>query len=335
MRPRVVLTHWVHPEVLELLGGECEVVPQREREVLPAEEVRRRCRDSRAVIMCMADSLDESFLEACPRLVIVAAALKGYDNFDIAACTRRGVWFANVPDLLTTPTAELAVALLLGLGRNVLPGDQSIRAGKFAGWRPTLYGTGLSGRTVGLVGMGALGRAVARRLIAFEVTLLYTDPAPLAPDEPLRGQVSRVELPDLLSRSDYIILLAPLTADTYHLIDRRRLFLCKPTARLINIGRGSVVDEEAVAEALASGRLAGYAADVFAMEDWALPGRPYRIPQALLANGEQTLFTPHLGSAVDDVRREISLAAARSVLQALRGDVPENAVNRPALSGGS
>ena len=318
-----------------MLGGECEVIAQLDRDVLPAEEVRRRCRDSQAVIMCMADSLDESFLETCPKLVIVAAALKGFDNFDVAACTRRGVWFANVPDLLTIPTAELAVALLLGLGRNVLPGDRSVRSGKFAGWRPTLYGAGLSGRMVGLIGMGALGRAVASRLIAFEVTLLYTDPVPLPPDDPLRGQVSRVELADLLSRSDYIVLLAPLTADTHHLIDRRRLLLCKPTARLINVGRGSVVDEEAVVEALACGRLAGYAADVFAVEDWALPGRPSRIPPGLLENAERTLFTPHLGSAVDEVRRQISLAAARSVLQALRGDVPENAVNGPTLSGGS
>ena len=157
MRPRVVLTHWVHPEVLDLLAAECEVVSVPERDVLPAEEVRRRCRDSQAVIMCMADCLDDSFLESCPRLVIVAASLKGYDNFDVDACTRRGVWFTNVPNLLTTPTAELAVALLLGLGRNLLPGDRSVRSGKLAGWRPTLYGNGLGGRTVGLVGMGDWG----------------------------------------------------------------------------------------------------------------------------------------------------------------------------------
>jgi phosphonate dehydrogenase len=328
MRPRVILTHWVHPEVLELLGGACDVVPQLERDVLPAEEVRRRGRDSQAIIMCMADSLDESFLDACPQLIIVAAALKGYDNFDVEACTRHGVWFTNVPDLLSIPTAELAVALLLGLGRKVLPGDRSVRGGNYAGWRPTLYGTGLQGRTVGLVGMGALGRAVARRLIPFEVQLLYTYPTPLPSDEPLCGQVRRVEFGDLLSRSDYIVLLAPLTAGTRQMLDRRGLALCKPGTHLINVGRGSVVDEEAVAEALTSGRLGGYAADVFAMEDWMLPGRPFRIPPALLEHADRTLFTPHLGSAVDDVRREISLAAARNVLQALRGDVPENAVNR-------
>jgi phosphonate dehydrogenase len=329
MRPRVVLTHWVHPEVLELLGGECEVLAVPERTVLPAAEVRRRCRDSQAVIMCMADRLDESFLEPCPKLVIVAAALKGYDNFDVDACTRHGVWFTNVPDLLTSPTAELAVALLLGLGRNLFPGDRWVRSGKFAGWRPTLYGNGLGGRTVGLVGMGQLGMAVARRLLGFEVQLLYTDPRPLPADEPLGRQVSRLELPELLRRSDYVVLLTPLTPQTHHLIDRRWLSLCKPTARLINIGRGSVVDEEAVREALDAGRLAGYAADVFAMEDWALPGCPDSIPQGLLDRMDQTLFTPHLGSAVDDVRREISLSAAQSALQALRGDIPANAVNRP------
>jgi phosphonate dehydrogenase len=329
MRPRVVLTHWVHPEVLELLGTTCEVLSVPQRTVLPAEEVRRRCRDSQAVLMCMADRLDEAFLQACPQLVIVAASLKGYDNFDVDACTRHGVWFTNVPDLLTNPTADLAVALLLGLGRNLLPGDRWVRSGKFAGWRPTLYGEGLSGRTVGLVGMGELGRAVARRLLGFDVQLLFTDPRPLPDADSLIRQVSRVELTELLRRSDYVVLLTPLTPQTHHLIDRHRLSLCKPTARLVNIGRGSVVDEEAVGEALDAGKLAGYAADVFAMEDWALPGHPQKIPQSLLERENQTLFTPHLGSAVDDVRREISLSAARSVLQALRSEIPENAVNQP------
>jgi phosphonate dehydrogenase len=253
MRPRVVLTHWAHPEVLELLGRDCDVLAPAGRDVWPAEEVRRRCRDSQAVIVCMADSLDEAFLAACPELVIVAAALKGYDNFDVAACTNRGVWFTNVPDLLTTPTAELAVALLLGLGRNLLAGDRLVRGGQFAGWRPVLYGSGLAGRTVGLVGMGALGRALARRLLAFEARLLYADPAALPADDPLNAQVSRVELAELLGQSDYVVLLAPLTADTRHLIDRDRLALCKQGAYLVNVGRGSVVDEEAVAGALTAG----------------------------------------------------------------------------------
>jgi phosphonate dehydrogenase len=329
MLPRVVVTHWTHPDVLALLGAECTVVAPEARDVFPAAEIKCHCRLARAVIMCMADSLDEALLRDCPDLGIVATVLKGYDNFDVGACTRNGVWFTNVPDLLTAPTAELTIGLLLGLGRNVLPGDRLVRGGTFAGWRPTLYGCGLAGCTVGLIGMGALGRAVARRLVPFEATILYTDPHPLPPDEPLRSRVARLEFDELLGRSDYVVLLAPLVESTFQLIGRPQLARCRRGAYLINVGRGSVVDELAVAEALASGHLAGYAADAFAMEDWALPGHPERIPGALLANTERTLFTPHLGSAVESVRREISLTAVRNVLQALRGAVPANAVNRP------
>ncbi len=328
VRPRVVLTHWVHPEVLELLGRECDVVPNPTHDTPPREEVLRRCADAQAVMVFMPDCVDEEFLAAAPQLRIVAAALKGYDNCDVDACTRRGIWFTIVPDLLTTATAELTIALLLGLARHILDGDRLVRGGSFPGWRPILYGTGLARRTIGLIGMGAIGRAVAQRLAGFNVQLLYSDPMPLPADVSSGWHAERAALPVLLSRSDFIILTAPLTPQTLHLINRETLALFKPGSHLINTGRGSVVDEEAVAEALAAGHLAGYAADVFAMEDWARSDRPRSIPQRLLEDPSRTLFTPHLGSAVDDVRRDIALAAARDIVQALRGQVPRGAVNQ-------
>jgi phosphonate dehydrogenase len=309
------------------LGEECEVVPNPTRETLPREEVLRRCAEALGVMVFMPDHVDEAFLAAAPRLRVVAAALKGYDNCDVSACTRRRVWFTIVPDLLSAATAELTVVLLLSVSRHILEGDRLVRGGSFAGWRPILYGTGLAGRTVGLVGMGALGQAVARRLAGFDTRLLYSDPKP-APAAQNGWNAERVELPVLFERSDFVVLLTPLTRATFHLINRATLATFKLGSYLINTGRGSVVDEEAVAEALAAGRLSGYAADVFAMEDWARPDRPRRIPSALLDDPSRTLFTPHLGSAVDDVRRDIALAAARDILQALRGKLPAGAVNR-------
>jgi phosphonate dehydrogenase len=329
MLPRVVLTHWVHPEVVDLLRASCEVVPNPTRETLPREELLRRCRGARGVMVFMPERVDEEFLAAAPQLVIVAGAFKGYDNCDVDACTRRGVWLTVVPDLLTAPTAELAVGLLLGVARNLAEGDRLVRSGGFAGWRPVLYGTGLTGSTVGLVGMGAIGQAIARRLAGFEATLLYADPRPLPPEQEARWGLRRVELPELLSASDFVVLATPLTPATRHLIDRTALALCKPGAYVVNVGRGSVVDEEAVAEGLAAGHLAGYAADVFAFEDWARPDRPLAVPDALLRDAGRTLLTPHLGSAVDAVRRAIALQAAHSILQALRGEVPRHALNRP------
>ncbi len=327
MKPRVVITSWVHQEVIRLLEQSCEVIPNNEREPLPREEILRRTRDAHALMAFMTDTIDDAFLGACPNLKIIAAALKGYDNFDVESCTRRGIWFAIVPDLLTIPTAELAVGLLIGLTRKMLNGDRFIRTGQFRGWRPKLYGTGLAGRCLGIVGMGALGQAVAQRLTGFDMELFYADKSPLAEDTERAWRLSRVSLDSLLEKSHFVLLCVPLAHDTLHLINDKALAKMRPGSFLVNVCRGSVVDEQAVASALASGHLAGYAADVFELEDWARKDAPVGIPRSLLEAGT-TFFTPHLGSAVDDVRREIALEAARNILQVFEGTRPDCAINR-------
>lgn len=329
MKPKVILTHRVHPEVIELLAEHCEVIPNPSPETLPLDEILQRAKDAEAIMTFMPDRVDEAFLRACPRLRVVGCALKGYDNYDVEACTRHGVWITNVPDLLTIPTAELTIGLLIGLTRNMLAGDRFVRSGQFNGWRPALYGSGLTGKTLGIIGMGAVGQAIAQRLVGYEMRVLYTDPVALPKEKEERWSLGRVELPELLAASDFVVPMVPYRDETLHMIDRGALARMKAGAYLINTCRGSVVDEQAVVEALASGRLAGYAADVFEMEEWARPGRPQAIPQALLDDSERTLFTPHIGSAVDAVRLEIELEAARNILQALRGEIPQGAINRP------
>ncbi|WIM11172.1 phosphonate dehydrogenase [Enhydrobacter sp.] len=334
MMPKIVLSSWVHPEVIAFLAGAAEVVPHQERDALPADELGRRCRDAQGLMAFMSDRIDEGFLRACPDLKVIACALKGYDNFDVAACERQGVWLTIVPDRLTLPTAELAIGLMIGLARNILPGDRLVRSGRFRGWRPVLYGRGLDGSTVGLIGVGAVGKAVARRLAGFQTTLLYTDRVPLSPDQEDALRLHCVSRDELLRRSDFVLLGLPLAADTRGLVDARFLERLKRGACLINIARGSLVDETAVADALESGALGGYAADVFAFEDWAIEGRPAGLDERLRTAQDRTLFTPHLGSAVDDVRRDIALQAAASLLDALRGQVPAGAVNRPSAARG-
>ena len=277
-------------------------------------------RDAEALMVFMSDSLSEEFLLACPKLQIVAAALKGCDNFDVEACTRLGIWFTIVPDLLTEPTAELALALMLGLSRNVLAGDRLIRSGGFQGWRPTLYGTGLAGSTVGLIGFGAVGRALARVLQGFSCKVQYHDTS-VSGSTPLET---------VLASSDSVLPLLPLTPQTFHLLGREALSRMKRGSYLINVSRGSIVDEEAVADAIESGHLAGYAADTFEMEDWARGDRPREISPRLVQLNDRTLFTPHLGSAVAAARREIERSAANNILQALRGERPSGAINNPA-----
>jgi phosphonate dehydrogenase len=325
-KPRVLITHWVHPEVIEALAGECEVLPNLERKTWPRDRVLELARQCAAVMMFMPDRVDEAFLSGCPRLRIVAAALKGYDNFDVAACTLRRVWLTCVPDLLTVPTAELAVGLLIAVSRRFRAGDDHVRSGAFRGWRPELYGSGLAGKTLGLVGLGAVGQAISRRLAGFGMRILYADPERSAQCE-RELALSRVPFEELLAASDYLLPLVHLKPDTFHMLDAGALARMKPGAILVNVARGSLVDEAAVAAALASERLAGYAADVFEMEDWALDGRPRAIHPDLLADKDRTFFTPHLGSAVDEARREIALEAARNILEALRGARPRGAVN--------
>lgn len=329
MKPRVVVTHWIHDDVADYLGNSCELLLNHSRLTLPREEILDRTKGADALMVFMPDSIDEGFLSACPNLTIVAAALKGFDNFDVEACTRRGIWFTIVPDLLTIPTAELAIALLLGVTRRVAEGDRFVRSGQFAGWRPELYGAGLDGATCGIIGFGAVGQALARRLKGFDVRIVYHDRVPLSPIEEAEIGVWRLCLPDLLATSDFVFPLVPLTPETFHLMDEETLMLMKPGAYLINVGRGSVVNEEHVAKALQQGYLAGYAADVFEMEDWARKDRPLAIHQCLLQHSESTFFTPHIGSAVDSVRRKIAMDAATNIIQALNGSVPMGAVNNP------
>ncbi len=331
MNHKIVLTHWVHPEVIARLSAHGEVVPNLTRQRLSREEILRRARDADAIMTFMPESVDDAFLATCPRLKVIGCALKGYDNYDVESCTRRGIWVTNVPDLLTIPTAELTIGLLIGLTRHILTGDGFVRSGQFSGWRPELYGTGFTGRTLGIIGMGAVGQAIAQRLQGYEMKLLYADPCPLPAEREAQWNLRRVELVELLGVSDFVVPMVPYRTGTHHLFDARNLAAMKDGAFLINACRGSLVDEEAVADALASGRLAGYAADVLEMEEWARPDRPRAIPARLLVDTARTLFTPHIGSAVASVRLAIEMEAATNILQALAGEVPRGAINRPLI----
>lgn len=293
-----------------MLEQEGELIANPNPEPWPEAELRAHASQADALMVFMPDRIDDAFLAACPRLKVIAAALKGYDNFDVEACTQRGIWFTIVPDLLTQPTAELALALMLALARNVLAGDRHVRSRQFRGWRPALYGRSVYGAAVGIVGFGKVGKALAVLLQPFQVRLSTFD----VDDEP-------PALERLLSESDFVVPLLPLNASTLHFFSADRVGTMRPGALLVNVSRGSVVDEQAVAAALASGHLGGYAADTFEMEDWARADRPEAIPPALLA-ASNTVFTPHLGSAVSEVRLEVERCAAASIIQALRGELP-------------
>lgn len=331
MKPTVVLTHRVHDSVLAALTSHCNLVANQSAATLDRAEVSARCRDADALMAFMPDHVDAEFLRGAPRLKVVGAALKGYDNFDVRAFDDAGVWLTFVPDLLTVPTAELAVGLAIGLARHVRAADAHVRSGLFKGWQPQFYGTGIAGSTVGILGMGAIGKAVAERLAGWGAHLQYADHQGLDSQEEFRLAVSRVSTAQLLAESDFLILALALTPDTLHVINGDSLARIKPGALLINPCRGSIVDEGAVLAALESGSLGGYAADVFEMEDWARRDRPRQIAPALLAH-PATLFTAHIGSAVSEVREAIEMRAALNILAVLQGRAPLDPANSPGLA---
>ncbi len=318
MKPKIVITQPIHWEVLGKLQTVGHVVMNPGPEPWPAPVLQAHLGDADALLAFMPDRIDAQVLRHAPKLKTIACALKGYDNFDLAACDEAGVILSFVPDLLTEPTAELAVGLAIAAARHLVPGDRIMRSGTYAGWRPILYGTGLHQSVVAVVGLGAVGRAIIDRLAGFGCAeILGVDPDHRDP------RATSVGLPEAVRRADYLIFAVPLTPHTRYMLDADLLGQAKPGVVIVNIGRGSVISEAAVAQGLANGSIGAYAADVYEMEDWLLPDRPRSIDAGLLTS-ERTVLTPHIGSAVARVRLAIEHRAADNLMQALAGQVPQD-----------
>jgi phosphonate dehydrogenase len=329
---RIVVTNPIFPQVRQRLRALGDVIVNEGGTPWSSAELAVRLHEADALLAFMTDRIDGAAIAGAPRLKVIACALKGYDNFDVDACTRAGIWLTVVPDLLTAPTAELAVTLTLGLNRNLLAGDDRVRSGAFDGWRPELYGLGLKNSNVGIAGLGRGGLAIGERLQGFGPHLRGFDERPICPDDLAACGIAQVGWDELIETSDVIVAALPLNKRTFHLFGDDTLRRMPRGARLVNVGRGSVVDEAAVAQALEDDHLAGYAADVFEMEDWARADRPPKVSPRLLALRDRTLFTPHLGSAVTAARLAIEEAAPDAIAAVLAGRVPPNAVNRPVTT---
>jgi glyoxylate reductase len=270
------------------------------------------------LVTFLTDQVDAELLAAGPRLQVVANYAVGVNNVDFAAARARGVWITNTPDVLTEATAELAVGSMIALLRRFAEGERELRAGRFGGWTPTyLVGEGLAGKTLGIVGFGRIGRAVAVRAAAFGVKVVYASSVEVAPAP---AAARRMSLEELLTTSDVVSLHVPLTAETRHLIDARALARMKPSAVLVNTARGPVVDEAALARALHGHRIAGAAIDVYENEP--------RVHPELLA-APSTLLLPHLGSNTRSARLAMGELAARNVVAVLRGERPPTPVVDP------
>ncbi len=315
MGPGIAVTAPLPGSALDRLAGRWPVRVRETAGPMDEEEVAAFIGEAAAAITLLSHPVTARVLEACPRLAVVANYAVGYDNVDVEAARRLGIWVTNTPDVLTEATADLAWALILAVTRRLLEGDALVRRGEFRGWEPSLLlGTGLQGKTLGIVGFGRIGRAVARRAPAFGMEVLH---ASRRAREGAPGR--RVGLDELLGESDVVSLHCPLTPETRHLLDGRRLRSMRRGAVLINTARGPVVDEAALVEALRGGHLGGAGLDVYEREPEVHPG---------LLGLPNVVLLPHVGSATVETRSAMADLAAANVAAVLQGSEPPTPVVR-------
>jgi glyoxylate reductase len=287
----------------------------------PPEALAAALARSDAVMTMVVDRITPAMLAAAPRLRIVANMAVGYDNIDPAAAAEAGVWVTNTPGVLAETTADLAFALLLAAARRVVEADRDTRAGGWKTWSPTAFlGTDLFGATLGIVGLGEIGEAVARRARGFRMRILYHSRTRKPALEADLGLEFR-DLHSLLADSDFVSLHTPLTPQTRHLLGPAAFAAMKPGAILVNTARGGIVDQDALVEALRSGSLGGAALDVTDPEPLPLSHPLYSFPNVII--------TPHIGSASRATRARMAEMAAANILAVLAGSEPPNPVNRP------
>ena len=275
-------------------------------------------------ILCMiTDTVDAQLLDRAPRLKMIANFGVGYNNIDVKEATARGIMVSNTPGVLTDATADLTMALILAVGRRVVEADRHTRDGKFRFWAPFYFlGHEISGKTLGIVGLGRIGQAVARRAAGFNMQVIYHNRRPMSPEKDTILGVRYAELDILLKEADFISLHMPLTPETRHLIGPRELALMRSDAYLINTARGPVVDEAALVEALQQDRLAGAGLDVYENEPDLAAG---------LRELPNVVLLPHVGSATLETRRRMANLAVDNLLAGLDGRLPPNCINASQL----
>ncbi len=317
--PRIVVTGKIPDAGLELLRPAGDLWAWDDAAPIPTDVRDAQLATATAAVTLLTDRVDDAFLDAAPHLRIVANVAVGYNNVDVAACTRRDVIVTNTPGVLTDATADLAMALTLMVTRRLGEGERLIRSGTPWQWGMfMMLGSGLQGRRLGIVGMGAIGEALAGRARAFGMSIVYHNRRAVATDVEQRLGARLVDIDELLATSDVVSLNCPYSDATHHLIDTRALTLMRAGSFLVNTARGPIVDEAALVEALRTGQIAGAALDVFEHEPEVHSG---------LLDLENVVLVPHLGSATIETRAAMASLAARNVVEFLGGRPPPTPVS--------
>ncbi len=323
MKPSVYVTRAVPEETLATLRAQFDVEVNPDDRVLSRAELLEKVKGRAAIVSLLTDTIDGAVLDAAgPQCRIVANYAVGYNNFDVAAATTRGVILTNTPGVLDNATATHTIALMLAAARRIPEADRYVRSGAWHGWAPLQFiGQDVDGKVLGVAGLGRIGRNVARKARAFDMQIIYTDAARNEAFEAETG-ARFVDKATLLAESDFLTLHTPLLPETHHYIGAKELRAMKPNAVLVNASRGPVVDEAALVEALRNKTIAAAGLDVYENEPELAPG---------LATLENAVVVPHIASATRQTRLAMGEIAARNVIKVLHGEAPDSCVNPEVL----
>lgn len=308
-RPGLVITRRIYQEVVASLQTEFDILADNQDTDQPwdPQALQQRIAQADYMLCSVADKIDASVIAAATRLKVIATGAVGFNNIDAAACKARGIRLTNTPDVLTQTTADFGFALMMATARRISESERYARAGQWSGWAFDQFaGRDLHHATLGIIGMGRIGSAIARRAAGFEMRVLYHNRTPS--QEPVAA--TWVEKAQLLQESDFVMLVVPYSPATHHLIGAAELALMKPSATLINIARGGVVNDQALIAALKEKRIAAAGLDVFENE-------PMFDPAFL--QFENVVITPHIASSSRATRGAMMQLAADNLLAHARG----------------
>ncbi len=320
MKANALLTKKLLPEAMEYLKKHIRFQIAGTDRYPTKKEIISGIKDKQGLVSLLVDQIDKEVIDAAPHLKVIANCAVGYNNIDVSYATSKGITVTNTPGILTDTTADLTWALLLSVARKIPQADRFTRQKKYKNWELDLFlGKDLEGKQLGIIGMGRIGKAVALRARPFKLKTVYSDPKKLTPEEEEKYEARYLPLENLLKTSDIITIHTALTKETYHLISRKNIHLLKKQAFLVNVSRGPVVEEKALAEALERGDLWGAGLDVYEKEP--------EIEERLLSL-DNVVLLPHIGSASYETRARMSMMAAKNLVHMLSGKKPLNPINK-------
>ena len=323
MKPKILVAREVFPEVLERLRQHFEVDDNQADTVLGVEGLKARLAGKAGALTAATDPITAEVIAAAPGLKAICNFAVGYNNIDLAACTKAGVMATNTPGVLDDTTADLAWALLMATARRLPAAERWLRNGEWKGWQFIQWlGSDVHHATLGILGMGRIGQTVARRALGFDMKVIYHKRTPLPAEREAECRATWVDKQTLLRESDFLVLLLPYSPESHHTIGAAELALMKPTAHLINVARGGIVDDEALISALRQRRLAGAGLDVFEGEPKFNPG---------FLELDNVALTPHIGSSSRATRMAMAMTAADNLIAVLSGQQPPNLLNPDVL----